>query len=202
MPPNIVLHGEVLSNGQPHIARTQLHVKRRPEVQVPKMLGEVRQQWAPQAFITSFKLETDETLLIKKVTVGHSTDAQPAGVTAGALCQGSPCHTRCRLSIAVHQHNSQQAQALTSSFTWQAWSSIQRYQVHAVVANVLQTRKEQVLLIHADKGAEMGSQNARQHVTSIKRDAAQAYIEKQLVASIVALHTDFCKHTQQLCAQA
>lgn len=31
------------------------------------MLGEMRQQWSPQAFITSFKLETDERLLIKKV---------------------------------------------------------------------------------------------------------------------------------------
>ena len=35
--------------------------------QVPKMLGTLRSTWAPQAFIVSFKLETDEQILIKKV---------------------------------------------------------------------------------------------------------------------------------------
>lgn len=33
---------------------------------VPKMLGELRQSWAPRAFIVSFKLETDETILETK----------------------------------------------------------------------------------------------------------------------------------------
>ena len=31
------------------------------------MLGELRQRWAPEAFVASFKLETDEQLLVKKV---------------------------------------------------------------------------------------------------------------------------------------
>lgn len=35
--------------------------------QVPKMLGVLRRAWAPEAFIVSFKLETDEGLLITKV---------------------------------------------------------------------------------------------------------------------------------------
>ena len=34
---------------------------------VPKMLGVLRQTWAPGAFVVSFKLETDETILVKKV---------------------------------------------------------------------------------------------------------------------------------------
>ena len=199
MPQNAALLGEMLSNGQPYMARTQLGVERRPEVQVPKMLGEMRRQWAPQAFITSFKLETDETLLIIKVTFGHRllTHSLHALLCKGPSRRTVPrlaIVTRCHLSIAIHQDVTKHAQALTSAFAWQAWSSIQRYQVHAVVANILQTRKEQVLLIHADKGADMGSQNAKQHVTSIKRDPAQAYIEKQLVASIVALHSNSCKH--------
>ena len=36
-------------------------------MQVPKMLGTLRSTWAPEAFIVSFKLETDEQILIKKV---------------------------------------------------------------------------------------------------------------------------------------
>ncbi|PIK54374.1 putative phosphopantothenate--cysteine ligase [Apostichopus japonicus] len=34
--------------------------------QVPKMLGNVAQQWAEVAFVVSFKLETDHSLLVKK----------------------------------------------------------------------------------------------------------------------------------------
>lgn len=76
---------------------------------------------------------------------------------------------------------------------WQAQSSIQRYDVHVVVANILQTRKEQVLLVQAPQGTISAAPNTRQHVTSIKRDPSQTYIEKQLVASIVAMHQDFCR---------
>ena len=32
------------------------------------MLGTLRSTWAPDAFIVSFKLETDEQILISKVT--------------------------------------------------------------------------------------------------------------------------------------
>lgn len=35
--------------------------------QVPKMLGTLQHAWAPEAFLVSFKLETDEGLLIRKV---------------------------------------------------------------------------------------------------------------------------------------
>ena len=40
---------------------------RRCCLQVPKMLGSLRHVWAPEAFLVSFKLETDEGLLIRKV---------------------------------------------------------------------------------------------------------------------------------------
>eukprot|EP00188_Purpureofilum_apyrenoidigerum_P005327 Plantae.Rhodophyta-Purpureofilum_apyrenoidigerum.ctg6850.p1 GENE.Plantae.Rhodophyta-Purpureofilum_apyrenoidigerum.ctg6850~~Plantae.Rhodophyta-Purpureofilum_apyrenoidigerum.ctg6850.p1 ORF type:complete len:296 (+),score=41.72 Plantae.Rhodophyta-Purpureofilum_apyrenoidigerum.ctg6850:226-1113(+) len=33
---------------------------------VPKLLGCIRAQWAPEAFVVSFKLETDETILLQK----------------------------------------------------------------------------------------------------------------------------------------
>ena len=36
--------------------------------QVPKMLGVLRCSWAPEAFVVSFKLETDEAILESKAT--------------------------------------------------------------------------------------------------------------------------------------
>ncbi|KAF4354550.1 hypothetical protein F8388_022272 [Cannabis sativa] len=36
--------------------------------QVPKMLPVLRQEWAPKAFLISFKLETDSKILLKKAT--------------------------------------------------------------------------------------------------------------------------------------
>ena len=35
--------------------------------QTPKMLSDLRRQWAPKAFAVSFKLETDTGLLLRKV---------------------------------------------------------------------------------------------------------------------------------------
>jgi len=34
--------------------------------QVPKLLGRIRAEWAPEAFVVSFKLETDESILLRK----------------------------------------------------------------------------------------------------------------------------------------
>lgn len=41
------------------------------------MLGVLRKAWAPEAFIVSFKLETDEGLLITKVPTQIPTSAGP-----------------------------------------------------------------------------------------------------------------------------
>jgi hypothetical protein len=37
------------------------------EMQVPKMLYSLRHEWAPNCMVVSFKLETDESILVKKV---------------------------------------------------------------------------------------------------------------------------------------
>jgi hypothetical protein len=34
------------------------------------MLGQLRHVWAPESFMVSFKLETDESILVKKVSSG------------------------------------------------------------------------------------------------------------------------------------
>lgn len=62
--------------------------------QVPKLLGRVTSQWAPHAFVVSFKLETDTNMLQKK-----------------------------------------------------AEAALEKYRVHLVVANLLQTRKDVVYLV-------------------------------------------------------
>jgi hypothetical protein len=36
-------------------------------VQVPKMLGEVTRSWTPRAYVVSFKLETNQNILLAKV---------------------------------------------------------------------------------------------------------------------------------------
>ena len=41
------------------------------------MLGSLRHMWAPEAFLVSFKLETDEGLLISKVQILHHPLASP-----------------------------------------------------------------------------------------------------------------------------
>lgn len=68
---------------------------RPPEcVQVPKMLGVLRDRWAPRSFVVSFKLETDPGLLVSKAS-----------------------------------------------------GAIDKYGVHAVVANLLHDRKDRVLVL-------------------------------------------------------
>lgn len=34
----------------------------------PKCLGMIKEEWCPQAFVVSFKLETDDSLLVKKAS--------------------------------------------------------------------------------------------------------------------------------------
>ena len=67
----------------------------------------------------------------------------------------------------------------------QAIGSIRNYSVHAVVANILETRMNQVLIVRA------GS-DSRPNIETINRDESQPFIEAQLVSRIVALHGAHC----------
>ncbi|KAF8065879.1 phosphopantothenate--cysteine ligase 1 [Scenedesmus sp. PABB004] len=97
---------------------------------VPKMLRCLRHEWAPRAFVVSFKLETDETILVKKA--------------AGALS---------------------------------------RYSVHAVVANLLHTRKDRVLIVQPGAGDASGGGGASGvDVIEVLRPADEPHIEERLVA--------------------
>ena len=64
----------------------------------------------------------------------------------------------------------------------QAAGSIKNYSVHAVVANILETRMNQVLIVSTGSNGQID-------VDTINRDKSQPFIEKQLVGRITALHT-------------
>lgn len=63
----------------------------------------------------------------------------------------------------------------------QACSSIQNYGVHAVVANILETRKDKVFII---------GQNLE--VSTITRREEDGFIENDIVEAIVNAHQRYC----------
>ena len=69
----------------------------------------------------------------------------------------------------------------------QARSSIDKYGVHMVVANILDRRKEQVQLVEAS-----GSFTSAKVIT-VQRTSDQPFIEKQLVDAVVAQHGAYWK---------
>lgn len=96
--------------------------------QVPKMLGSLTNTWAPDAFVVSFKLETDVELLIPK-----------------------------------------------------AQQAIAKYHVHAVVANILTTRRDIVYLVYPDVEAP----------EAVERPRESKLLEPLLVARLEARHREF-----------
>lgn len=85
-------------------------------------------QWAPRAYTVSFKLETDESILISK-----------------------------------------------------ARAAIEKYKVDAVVANVLQTRRDVVYIVYPGEG----------DAQEIRRPPTSKMIDPTLVASLVGRHSAF-----------
>ena len=66
-------------------------------------------------------------------------------------------------------------------FWLQAIGSIRNYNVHAVVANILETRMNQVLIVRT-------SLEGQSVIDTINREESQTFIEKQLVSKITELH--------------
>lgn len=94
--------------------------------QVPKMLTLLRNLWAPEAFCVSFKLETDNKILIKKAQAARD-----------------------------------------------------KYGMHAVVANELETRKQKVIVVTSEGE------------TVVEKDASQSDVEIPLVQFLVAQQTSY-----------
>ena len=72
----------------------------------------------------------------------------------------------------------------------QASRALTSYGVHTVVANLLHTRKEQVLVVALEPGGGV-------QVDTINRPAHEPTIEHSLVATLVAQHQSFCHTAQQ-----
>ncbi|KAG1656889.1 hypothetical protein FOA52_000683 [Chlamydomonas sp. UWO 241] len=112
---------------------------------VPKMLGELTHSWAPRAMFISFKLETDQSILI--------------GKASGALSN---------------------------------------YAVHAVVANILHTRKDVVYIVKGGGGGGVGAgvggeegSSQEVEVETVVRPEGTARIEAILTPRIVDMHRRF-----------
>jgi len=93
----------------------------------PKMLGCVRREWAPEAFVVSFKLETDEKILLKKAS-----------------------------------------------------GAIDKYGVDLVVANILETRKEEVVFV-----TSAGSDKI------VRPEDATEEIESYFISQLATKHQEF-----------
>jgi phosphopantothenate-cysteine ligase len=94
---------------------------------VPKVLGKLKLEWCPRAFVISFKLETDESLLISK-----------------------------------------------------SMKALDKYKHNLVVANNLETRKYQVIVIEAEQN--------KQHIIRLDEKEDNYEIEVELIKYILNLH--------------
>lgn len=110
--------------------------------QVPKLLGRVTAQWAPHAFVVSFKLETDAAMLRGK-----------------------------------------------------AEAALQKYRVHLVVANLLQTRKDVVYLVSPPRldgfGLAQAAPGEASTLEEVRRPAEARCIEARLVEQVTLRHLAF-----------
>lgn len=66
--------------------------------------------------------------------------------------------------------------------------------MNAVVANLLHTRKDRVLIV---KQQAAGQQQQQHEVVEVLRAPEEPHIEKQLVAEVVQLHKQFQQQQQQ-----
>lgn len=142
------------------------------------MLGALRQEWAPRAFVVSFKLETDDSILIVKA---HALTAQLASLPRSAHGKANsrwPSLGHLRVSTCLSR-----MVAPCENRQWllgeQARAAIAKYGVHAVAANILDTRKEVVQLVQ--RGGEQDT------VDSIMRGGSTV-VEEPLVDRVVQLH--------------
>ena len=74
-------------------ARCQRTSPHAPCPQVPKMLGALRSEWCPASLVVSFKLETDQQILLKKVCVWGGGWGWGGGWVGG--CLNRWLHGRC-----------------------------------------------------------------------------------------------------------
>lgn len=172
---------------------------------VPKMLGVLRSAWAPGAFVVSFKLETDESILLTKVCLHALTKLTCAPRSMATLRKRvwASCAGLCRPGSPPRGHGKATTDGSTAPRNApQASGAVSRYGVHAVVANLLHTRKDRVLVVHAPPpgaapppgggaAAEGAGAAGGLVVADVRRPEGEPHIERLLVARVVELHQGF-----------
>lgn len=104
---------------------------------VPKRLAVLRRTWAPDAYVVSFKLETDPQLVLPK-----------------------------------------------------AWGAIEKYGVHAVVANQLQTRRQLVRIVSQDESS--GSMQVEEvHWATTNTTSTGDSLEDRIVTALILRHSQY-----------
>ncbi|KAG2493977.1 hypothetical protein HYH03_007904 [Edaphochlamys debaryana] len=128
---------------------------------VPKMLGALASAWAPASFVVSFKLETDQSLLVKKA----STALQRYGV---------------HLVVANLLHNRKDVVTL-----------VEHQEAQAAAAAAAAGAGEAAAGAGAGLGAEMGQEDGGVRAVELHRPAEEADIERLLVGAVAARHAAF-----------
>lgn len=109
---------------------------------MPKLLGVLRNTWAPHAFVVSFKLETDANILLEK-----------------------------------------------------AYRAIDNYNVHLVIANLLQTRRDECILVSKELGEKDVDLPSEAYVKiPVRRDTDQPHLEEKLVTAVERAHVGHLLH--------
>lgn len=137
--------------------------------QVPKCLGLLRNEWAPDAFHVSFKLETDEELLLKK--------AKAAITNYGMHCVvANELHTRTERceSPVIHRTVGWGPSCDATRLCIELSLCYCCYRVHLV----------------ARSGASSGDKDWQVDVLDRGQDR---YIEEKLVSALMALHLGQCQ---------
>eukprot|EP00981_Chlorochromonas_danica_P015213 scaffold10921_cov181-Ochromonas_danica.AAC.1 len=117
--------------------------------QVPKLLGVLRNTWAPHAFVVSFKLETDANILLEK-----------------------------------------------------AYRAIDNYNVHLVIANLLQTRRDECILVSKELGEKDVDLPSEAYVKiPVRRDTDQPHLEEKLVTAVERAHIGHLLHEYGIFAE-
>ncbi|VDD80355.1 unnamed protein product [Mesocestoides corti] len=138
-----------------HLPRHKLHAGQKPEETgggiirchpngsltvhlspVPKLLGLISTKWAQSSLVVSFKLETDEFLVLKR-----------------------------------------------------AEAALRKYHTHAVIANLLHTRKVEAWLLHALEGVPTDASISCEHLSVTEYPDEE--LEKVLIDRVTQLHTNF-----------
>jgi len=76
----------------------------------------------------------------------------------------------------------------------QATGALTRYDVHAVVANILHTRKDRVLIVRKQNKLStqpQGDAATMVEVIDVRRSPSEEHIEGQLVGRVVLLHNEY-----------